>query len=69
MYRVCLNCGNIEVRTDIMESLNTNYKIIRSISCPYCSKNNYLITKNIKRLKTNLNTSNKLERNIKNLIG
>ena len=70
-YTFCLNCGKLQVRTDILENLNDTYIILdKKIKCPKCSKSTkHAATKNIKTLSKKINKENKRDRQILNLIG
>lgn len=63
MYLICLNCGNVQVRTDINEQLNGKYTLIRSkIICPKCCElTKQVETKNISVLKKKLSRNPRTE--------
>ena len=72
-YMICLNCGNVQARTDILNELgDKQYTLLnRKIMCPKCHKMpQFAATKDIKKLKLALNSSsNKLDNKINNMIG
>ena len=52
-YVICLECGNVQLRTDITDNIWSNYIILKKkINCPICEKNTKQVaTNNIKILK------------------
>lgn len=69
---ICLRCGKVQVRTDIMENLNGSYITLKNkINCPKCQiKTNQIATKDVKELRKKLesNPSNSLDGYILKLI-
>ena len=49
---ICLSCGKVQVRTDIVENLNDKYVVLsKKIMCPRCNRETkQAATKNIKTL-------------------
>ena len=68
---ICLACGNVQVRTDIIESLNDKYIILdKKKMCPRCHRETKQIaTKNVKTLVKKLDTSNGQDKKVLSLIG
>ena len=58
-YLVCLKCGNVQKRTDILNELShNNYKFIKK-QCPKCKiETQELVTENMSKLKTQLKNDN-----------
>ena len=58
-YLICLNCGNVQTRTDILNELvRNNYKFVKK-QCPKCKiETQELVTENMSRLKTQLENDN-----------
>ena len=69
-YIICLSCGKVQVRTDILEDLNNKYIILsKRIMCPSCGRETKQIaTKNIKTLNEKIDENNKRDIQILNLI-
>ena len=55
-YIMCLDCGNIQVRTDITIILENGYTLLRhsQIACSKCVGKNHIATHNIKALSKKL---------------
>ncbi|MBE6146720.1 MAG: hypothetical protein E7168_00130 [Firmicutes bacterium] len=51
-YIMCLDCGNIQVRTDILMDIEKTYKLMPKspISCSRCIGRNHIVTHNMKSL-------------------
>ena len=54
---ICLRCGKVQVRTDIIENINSKYIQLRNkINCQQCNmKTNQIATKNVQELRKKLN--------------
>ena len=72
-YAICLSCGNVQVRTDIIDDLGSKqYTLLnRNICCPKCHKTSkFAATKDIKCLKKALNKpQTNLDNRINKMIG
>lgn len=70
IYIICLSCGNVQVRTDILEDLNDKYIILsKKKMCPKCGRETKQVaTRNIKTLSKKLDENNKRDKQIINLI-
>ena len=72
-YTICLNCGNVQVRTDILNNISEKYILLdKKIQCPRCNEITKMVaTKNIKILKKelSLNQQSKMDTRILKLIG
>lgn len=68
---ICLSCGKVQVRTDIMEELNDKYIILtKKKVCPRCNRETKQIaTKNVKTLIKKLDQTNSQDKKILSLIG
>ena len=53
---ICLRCGKVQVRTDILEPINNKYiQLKKPLICPKCNiKTSQIATKNIQDLRKNL---------------
>lgn len=53
---ICLRCGKVQVRTDVVETLNNKYvKLKQKRICPQCNiKTEHIATKDIKELRKKL---------------
>ena len=73
IYTICLSCGKVQLRTDIVVELaNKTYIFLdKKMMCPKCNKpTQFIATKDIKKLKKSLaNSNNKLEQKLNNYIG
>lgn len=51
-YVMCLDCGNVQVRTDIKDIINGNYIMLSKsqLSCKRCTSKKSIVTNNIKGL-------------------
>ena len=71
-YTICLSCGIVQLRTDIVEDLNNkNYVFLdKKMICPKCHKTpQFIATKDIKKLrKVVTNSTSKLDQKINNYI-
>lgn len=69
---ICLRCGKVQIRTDMIENINGMYiNLKNSRMCPGCqTKTKHIATKQIKTLRIKLEerTSNHLEEHILELI-
>lgn len=69
---ICLRCGKVQVRTDIIENISDNYVILKEkIMCPRCKiKTNQVATNNVDNLRKKLekNPSNSLDGYVIKLI-
>lgn len=69
---ICLTCGNVQIRTDIIENINGKYINLKSPRmCPKCqTKTKQIATKKVQTLRVKLEkeTSNSLEEHILKLI-
>ena len=67
-YVICLKCGNVQARTDLMTELtDKSYAFVeRKMLCPKCHKESqFVATKDIQQLRKVLSTStNKTEQKI-----
>lgn len=56
---ICLTCGKVQVRTDIIENINGKYiELKEKIMCPRCKiKTKQVSTKNINNLRKQLEES------------
>ena len=72
-YTICLNCGKVQIRTDIEKEIKDKYIVLdKKINCPICSANTKVaVTNNIKILKKELLVShnNKMDNHLLELIG
>jgi hypothetical protein len=68
---ICLSCGKVQVRTDIIEELNDKYIILtQKKMCPKCQRETKQVaTKNIKTLVKKLDISNNQDKKVLSLIG
>ena len=60
LYTICLACGNVQVRTDIVTSFGTRPFVMldRKSMCPKCrTLTQQIATKDIKQLKKTLESS------------
>lgn len=69
---ICLRCGNIQISTDIMETIGNKYITLnKPMMCPKCNKNTFQIaTNNVNdlRLKLEQNPSSNLDSYVIKLI-
>lgn len=69
---ICLRCGKVQVRTDIMEEINDKYiRLSNPMMCPKCKiKTSQIATKDIKELRKKLeqNPSGSLDSHVIKLI-
>ena len=72
-YTICLNCGAVQIRTDIEKVIGDRYIVLdKKVNCPKCNTNAKLVaTKNIKILKKKLleSPNNKMDNHLLELIG
>ena len=70
IYIICLSCGKVQLRTDIMEELNDKYIVLANkLMCPRCNHETVqAATKDIKTLSKKLDINNSKDRRIFNLI-
>lgn len=71
-YLICLDCGNVQVRTDINKIINNKYILLSSkYYCPNCDTNTKQVaTNNIKVLKKSLvDSTNNLDNQLSFLLG
>lgn len=56
MYTICLRCGNVQIRTDINETMIDKYIILeKERKCPKCHiKTKHVATLNIDKLRKEL---------------
>ena len=68
---ICLCCGKVQVRTDIIVELNEKYIVLdKKKMCPRCERETKQIaTKSVKTLVKKLDTSNNQDKKVLNLIG
>lgn len=67
---ICLKCGQVQVRTDIITTISEKYILSKNIICSNCAKKTtHVLTNNIKRLKKELKDGNtSLDKQIYHLI-
>lgn len=52
---ICLKCGQVQVRTDIISTFTEKYTLSKNITCSNCAKKTiHVLTHNIKKLKKEL---------------
>lgn len=72
IYTLCLGCGNVQVRSDIVTSFTSKPYVFldKKSICPKCHKiSQYIATKDIKQLKKTLvNSTNVTDQKIRNYI-
>lgn len=56
IFTICLRCGKVQVRTDVIENINDKYiELKEKRMCPRCKINTkHIATKNIDNLRRNL---------------
>lgn len=56
IHTICLRCGKVQVRTDIIKDKDSKYTILNDkINCPECRiKTNQIATKNVQELRKKL---------------
>ena len=70
-YTICLGCGSVQIRTDIDEVLdNKSYVLIKNNKmCSKCHKvQQFIATKDIKKLRKSLNQTHTLEQRLNKCI-
>lgn len=69
---ICLRCGNVQVRTDIEDTLTDRYIVLKKKNlCPKCKiSTNFIVTSNIQNLRKQLeeNPNKELDSYILKLI-
>ena len=70
-YIICLSCGTVLLRTDVLEKIETNYIYLdKKRMCPRCNRlTKFVATKDISKLKKDLVKENKADYKIMKLIG
>lgn len=68
---ICLSCGKVQVRTDIMDNVSDTYIILdKKKMCPRCQRETKQVaTKNVKTLAKRLDMSNSQDKKVLSLIG
>ena len=68
---ICLNCGNVQIRTDISETLENKYIVLkRRIMCKCCDmETKHIATKSVKTLSKKLDINKDKDYEILCLIG
>ena len=71
-YTICLGCGNVQIRTDIVEDLKDKDLVLikNSKMCSKCHKiQQFVATKDIRKLKKSLsNTNDSLGKRVNNIV-
>ena len=72
-YTICINCGAVQIRTDILKEIKDKYIVLdKKTICPKCKNNTkFVATNNIKILKKQLIDTHKtnMDNHLLELIG